>query len=231
MKKYEVLFFDLDHTLWDFEKNSREALHEIFIELNLGDHGLVPEDFIDTYEAINEKKWVAYRRGQISKDELRKTRFSDALAAYKVHHPELAGRLDSRYIEISPYKTHLFQDTIEVLTYLSSKYRLAIITNGFNETQSIKIRESKMVSFFEQMITSEDAGVNKPEPRIFTYALNQMKVHRREALMIGDNLEADIRGASGVGIDQVWFNPQGIFSPYFQPTHEIQRLNQLLEIL
>lgn len=209
MRNITHVFFDLDHTLWDFQTNSRATLSELFHELKVSDTGLRSfEEFVDTYEVVNDRLWSEYRRGEIDKVQLRSTRFVETLRAFEVHHPELALQLEVEYIKRSPFKTQLFPQAIEVLDYLSSKYSLHIITNGFREVQDIKLTESGIKPYFKSVITSEEVGVNKPDPKIFTHALKSTGAERKYSVMIGDNLEADVRGARNVGMHSVYFNPE-----------------------
>ena len=229
--KYNHIFFDLDHTLWDFNRNSRETLEELFEIYSLKNYGIeVFEDFVSTYRVVNDRMWDMYRNGAISKEKLRATRFYETLLEFEIDHPELAAEIDHEYIERSPHKTHLFPHALDVLGYLSEKYHLHIITNGFTEVQNIKLTKSGLKPFFKHKITSEVAGVNKPDPKIFTYAMHQAGAKRKESIMIGDNLQVDIVGARRVGIDQVFFNPDQV--PHGEAvTFEIQSLNELRGIL
>jgi len=229
--KYKHIFFDLDHTLWDFNRNSEETLEELFEIYSLKELGINAfQDFLKTYRKVNDKKWELYRNNKISKADLRATRFHDTLLAFEIDHPELAQKIDEEYIAKSPFKTHVFPHTHKVLNYLAAKYEMHIITNGFSEIQDIKLTHAKLKSYFTHKITSESIGVNKPDPKIFTHALRLANVHRKEALMIGDNLAIDIIGARNVGIDQVYFNPDKK-THQVKVTHEIQSLDELLKIL
>lgn len=230
-KTYSDLFFDLDHTLWDFNKNSEETLEELFNLYALKELGISAfEDFLHTYRKVNDLLWEQYRHGSISKTELRSTRFNLTFKEYKLEHPELAKKIDQDYISKSPTKTHLFPYTLEVLEYLSSKYRLHIITNGFEEVQDIKMSASGLQPYFHHKITSDLVGVNKPDPKIFTYALRSTGAKRNQSLMIGDNLPVDIIGARNVGMDQVYFNPEKAIHSA-NPTYEISCLSELKRFL
>ncbi|MCT4625178.1 MAG: YjjG family noncanonical pyrimidine nucleotidase [Schleiferiaceae bacterium] len=230
-KAYKHIFFDLDHTLWDFDKNSEETLEELFEVYSLKELGIEAfEDFLKTYRRVNDQMWDQYRKKEITKAELRATRFYNTLLEFEIDHPELASTIDADYISKSPYKTHVFPHTHEILEYLAEKYELHIITNGFSEVQDIKMEHSKLKSHFKHKITSEMVGVTKPDPKIFTHALRLAGSHRNEALMIGDNLAVDVIGARNVGIDQVYFNPDR--KPHeVKVTHEIQNLIELKNFL
>ena len=213
--------------MWDFNRNSRETLEELFEIYSLKNYGIQAfEEFVETYRVVNDRMWDLYRKGEITKEKLRNTRFYETLLAFEVDHPELASEIDREYILRSPHKTHLFPHALEVLGYLSEKYELHIITNGFTEVQDIKLTKSGLKPFFRHKITSEAAGVNKPDPHIFRFALQQAGAKRKESLMIGDNLQVDIVGARRVGLDQVYFNPDK--TPHEEiVTHEIINLGQL----
>ncbi len=227
MNNYQHIFFDLDHTLWDFNKNSRETLEELFEIYSLKNYGIEAfEDFVKTYKIVNDLKWDQYRKGEITKEVLRATRFYDTLLRFEIDHPELAAEIDQEYILRSPQKTNLFPHALEVLGYLSEKYALHIITNGFTEVQDIKMTKSGLKPFFTHEITSEIAGVNKPDPVIFRYAMQKAGAKRKESIMIGDNLQVDCVGARRVGMDQVYFNPDKV--PHQEKlTFEIANLGEL----
>lgn len=164
MNEVRHIFFDLDRTLWDFERNSAETLRELFDELKLAETGILdPDLFIETYICKNDICWEMYRLNQISKAELRNLRFQMALQHFGVKHDELAKRLGDEYVNRSPLKTALFPNTLETLKYLSEKYTLHIITNGFDEVQYIKMEASGIHSFFKHITTSEKAGHKKPD--------------------------------------------------------------------
>lgn len=214
MSKIKAVFFDLDHTLWDFDRNSEEAIQELAENLKLKEKG-VPglEEFMTVYRKINHEMWDAYHRHVITKEELRTGRFSRSLEHFGISDPDLSEKMASGYIEISPYKTNLFPGAEEVLKYLKEKYTLHIITNGFREVQYIKIRKSGLDQYFEGIHISEEIGFKKPEPEIFHHAVQQAKTASDHCIMIGDNLDTDIQGALNAGIRPVWFNPNQLSSP------------------
>ena len=229
MKKH--IFFDLDRTLWDFEKNSHETLLELINRFKLSDYGVAnAEDFICKYKIHNDILWSLYREEKITKVELRTKRFRLALEEYQIFDTKLAESFGNAYVEESPLKTKLFPFAKEVIEYLYDKYQLHIITNGFQEVQHIKLEVSNISQYFQIIITSEQVGNKKPDPRIFNYALKQAKANNRESIMIGDDLEVDIIGAREFGMDQVYFNPHK-YTHNQEVTHEISCLSQLKEIL
>lgn len=207
-KNISTVFFDLDHTLWDFETNSREALDEIFQIFKLGDKRVRSAiDFIHVYERINENMWAGYRDGTISKNTLRKDRFPRALAAFNIQDDKLASEINDYYLENSPRKTNLFEHAHTTLDYLKDKYALYIITNGFEEVQNVKMKGADLDKYFEKVITSEMVGVRKPDPKIFEFALSTANVNPEASVMIGDDLRADVIGGQRAGMKGVFFNP------------------------
>ena len=224
------IFFDLDRTLWDFESNAKETLEEIFQFFSLRNLGVSSLDrFITTYRFQNEKLWSLYRDGDIEKEFLRDMRFKFTLEKFGVNNNSLSKEIGLYYINNCPLKTRLFSNCLETLEYLHSKYELNIITNGFEEVQHVKLKESKLDTFFKNVITSEKAGVKKPDQRIFQFALDKSHALKEESIMIGDDLFADILGAKNFGIQQVYFNPEKNGHDEII-TYEITSLNQLVKI-
>jgi putative hydrolase of the HAD superfamily len=193
MKHIQHVFFDLDHTLWDFEKNSALTFRKILEEYKIA---VSFQSFIEVYKPINLQYWKLYREEKVSKEVLRYERLSKTFKAlnYKIS-DELIDVLSEKYIEFLPSFNYLFEGTKELLTYLKDKYELHIITNGFEEIQTLKMERSGILSYFDQIITSESVGVKKPNPKVFHYALEKAKTTANHSIMIGDNLEADIQGA------------------------------------
>jgi putative hydrolase of the HAD superfamily len=205
------LFFDLDRTLWDFEKNSETALNILYDELKLGDHLRSFRSFHTKYKKINGELWDQYSKGKISKDLLRVKRFQDTLAHFDVKSKELSHSLADGYVSISPYQTNLFPEAIETLEKLKNdNFELHIITNGFLEVQHIKLDKSGLKPYFDVIICSEEVGKNKPSRQVFDHALNQAKATSDESIMIGDNYEADVVGAENAGLRAILFDPDRI---------------------
>ena len=228
--RYEHIFFDLDKTLWDFEKNSSEALHEL-LEKNTNVTEEVDEKkFIEYYQHINELLWDDYRKNRVTKEELRFQRFYKTFLEFGIDNSELSQKMNNDYIRVSVLKTHLYSHTHEALSYLSSKYHLHIITNGFEESQYHKINNCNLNIYFKNIITSEQAGEKKPHRKIFEYALKAAGAKRQRSLMIGDHIESDIIGARRVGIDQLFVNHQNITHDE-KITYEIKSLDELMKLL
>mgnify|MGYP006266839849 FL=1 len=205
---YKHLFFDLDHTLWDFEANAKATLWHLYQELKLAERGVHDfELFHRNYLVHNEKLWDRYRNGYIKQEELRIKRMRLSLLDFKIADESLAAVMSTEFLALLPSRTLLFPYTLELLQYLTQKnYHLHLITNGFEKTQHSKLIHSGLKSFFTEVITSEGANSLKPKPEIFAYALEKAKATKQESIMIGDTLEVDILGAKDFGIDQIHVN-------------------------
>jgi putative hydrolase of the HAD superfamily len=223
------IFFDLDHTIWDFDKNAQETLHELYLHYKLEELGLASaEAFISTYTENNHSLWADYHVGKISKETLRAERFSRTFIQLGVHPERIPQQFEDDYVRITPYKKNLFRGSEKVLAYLQQKYTLHIISNGFKESTLIKMDVSGLNPYFTNVIISEDVGINKPDKAIFEYALDKAKALKHESIMIGDSIEADIRGAQGFGMKAIYFNPLNKELPedvQWQITHLEELLN------
>jgi len=230
--KYKHLFFDLDHTLWDFDANAKATLEQLHVDLKLGDRGINDlELFHKNYIMHNEKLWERYRKGFIKQDELRVKRMMLCLMDFKVANDELAREMSDLFLQLLPTRTIIFPDTKEVLQYLTDKgYKLHLITNGFEEVQHNKLRHSGLDVFFNEVITSEGSKSLKPNKEIFEYALQAANASIHESIMLGDSLDVDILGAMNFGMDQVHVNYLGI-EQHIKPTYTITRLVELKKIL
>jgi putative hydrolase of the HAD superfamily len=230
--KYKHLFFDLDHTLWDFDANARATLEQLHIDLKLVDKGVHDfEVFHKNYLQHNEKLWARYRNGYIKQEELRLKRMWLTLLDFKIADEALARQLSELFLQLLPTRTILFPDTKEVLQYLTDRdYQLHLITNGFELTQHGKLESSGLNIFFKEVITSEGSNSLKPQKEIFEYAMNRTGASVNESIMIGDSIEVDIAGAMNVGMDQVHVNYNGA-EQELQPTYTIRTLKELKNIL
>ena len=232
MKTYRHLFFDLDHTLWDFETNATETLHQLFHDYELARHGTftLPQ-FAARYNEVNHALWRLYQANKIGQQQLRDIRFVRTLTKLGVAEADLPADISARFTSILPRKSAVFPHTHEVLAYLKNKgYHLHLITNGFEDVQHIKLASSKLTDYFEAVITSEASGCLKPDPRMFAHALERTGATAAESLMIGDNLECDVLGAYNAGIDQVYFNPAKR-RHFIEITYEISSLDELRTFL
>ncbi|HWJ91859.1 MAG TPA: YjjG family noncanonical pyrimidine nucleotidase [Flavisolibacter sp.] len=230
--KYKHLFFDLDHTLWDFDANARATLEQLHIDLKLVDKGVHDfEKFHRNYLAHNDKLWARYRNGYIKQEELRLKRMWLTLLDFSIADEALARQMSELFLQLLPSRTILFPDTKETLQYLLDKgYQLHLITNGFDEIQHNKLKNSGINGFFREVITSECSNSLKPQKEIFEYALQKTGASVAESIMIGDSLEVDVAGAMNIGMDQVHVNynnlPQDL-----QPTFTVTAINQLKNFL
>lgn len=209
-KKYEHIYFDLDNTLWDFKSNSETTLYELMEAYFPGKKEMIKK-FLSVYYPLNDKLWLLYRKGVISKETLRNKRFIDSFKQIGIYDEDKAIAFGEDYIAKSPYQTGLFPYALETLHYLKNKgYKLYLLTNGFIEVQVIKITQSGIEAYIDKMITSEDAGYQKPHRKIFEYALKSANARKKDSIMIGDDLVTDIAGARKFGMDRIFFNPEGI---------------------
>ena len=217
------VFFDLDHTLWDFETNSDKTFAYIFernrVTLDL-------ERFTETYRPINRKYWKLFREDKVSKSDLRYSRLREAFDVLEFEAgDDLIHTLSEEYIAYLSLNNQLFAHALEVLEYLRKKYSLHIITNGFEEVQHRKLASSRLEPYFEHVVTSENVGVKKPDPRIFQYALEKAEARPTESIMIGDNYEADIQGALNVGMRAIMCEFNGEL-----PREDVTTVKTLLEL-
>jgi putative hydrolase of the HAD superfamily len=221
--KITDIFFDLDHTLWDFDLNSGLAFETILKK----DHPTIEiADFIEKYAPINQACWQLYQYDKITHAELRYNRLKftfDALE-YFVSDAQIES-IAHEYIELLPENNHLFDGAIEMLEYLGKKYTLHIITNGFADVQHKKLKNSNIAGFFKTITNSEMAGVKKPNSAIFEHALNLANTNKENSIMIGDCLDADVKGALNAGLDAIFFNDKKI-----NVAQDIKQVTHLLEL-
>jgi putative hydrolase of the HAD superfamily len=204
MINIEHVFFDLDHTLWDFEKNSDLTFEKVFKKQQINTD---LNAFLEVYRPINLEYWRLFRDEKVSKKELRYGRLKKAFDSinYTIS-DDLIDTIAIEYIEYLSDFNHLFEGTFEILDYLKDKYQLHIITNGFEEVQHKKMKSSKLLPYFDAIITSESVGVKKPNPKVFHHALNVANANQENSIMIGDSLEADIFGAINIGMPAIYCN-------------------------
>lgn len=230
--RYSHLFFDLDRTLWDLDRNVSETLKELYVSHKLDERG-IPDHraFWDSYNVHNTALWVSWEKGLITRDKIRTDRFVNILRDFQIEDYALARKIAEDFLAISPLKTHLMPGTEHLLQHAIDRgHRIAIITNGFNDVQQIKIKASGLDRYFKDVITSEAAGIQKPHAEIFLYALHHTKGMVQNSVMIGDSLTADIQGAMNAGMDHVFFNPSKEKHDY-KVTHEVAELSELYNII
>ncbi len=221
--KIKHIFFDLDHTLWDFDKNSGLSFKQIFEEKNIH---LNLEAFLKIYEPINFSYWKLYREEKITKEKLRYRRLKDTFDAlnYEIS-DELIDQISEDYIEYLPNNNFLIEGTLEILNYLKPSYKLHIITNGFERVQQVKLEKSNISSFFDVVVTSDSVGVKKPNAKVFEYALKEAGANKENSLMIGDSYEADVLGAQALDITPIYYNENNV-----PVESDVKSINSLLEL-
>lgn len=204
LNNVEHVFFDLDHTIWDFDKNSALAFDYIFKKRNLA---FETDEFLEVYIPVNYKYWELYRDNKVTKDDLRFGRLKDSFDLLKFETtPETINALSMEYVDALPNHNHLLEGSLEILDYLKPNYQLHIITNGFEEVQHKKMFNAKISEYFNTITTSEEAGVKKPHSLIFETAIKKSGAKPENSLMVGDNYEADVKGAKNFGMKSIFFD-------------------------
>ena len=198
------VFFDLDHTLWDFDKNSMLAFKRVFKKFNID---IEFKSFIAIYEPINLEYWKKYREEKVTKEVLRRGRLIDSFEKFNIEYSvQTIDDMADSYIEELPFDNHLFDGTLAILDYLTVRYQLHIITNGFEEVQYKKLKNSGIFHYFSTITTSEEVGLKKPNPLVFNKALEKANAIPNQSVMIGDSFEADILGAKNIGMETIFYN-------------------------
>ena len=229
---YKDLFFDLDHTLWDFELNSKETMQELYINHHIAALGITDFDaFFNIYTAHNHRLWDRYSKGFIKQEELRWKRIYLSLLDFKIANEQLSKEMSLEFLQILPTKKKLFPHTIEILNYLKEKdYKMHLITNGFESVQMQKIKNAEIAHYFTEVITSETSNSLKPNKEIFEFALKTTNATLSESIMIGDNETADIQGGINIGMDTVFVNHLNV-APTIPATYTITHLKELEALL
>ena len=229
---YKDLFFDLDHTLWDFELNSKETMQELYSTHHIAALGITDFDaFFNIYTAHNHRLWDRYSKGFIKQEELRWKRIYLSLLEFKIANEQLSKEMSLEFLQILPTKKKLFPHTIEILNYLKDKnYKMHLITNGFESVQMQKIKNAEIAHYFTEVITSETSNSLKPNKEIFEFALKTANATLSESIMIGDNETADIQGGINIGMDTVFVNHLNV-APTLPATYTITHLKELEELL
>lgn len=230
-KRYKNIFFDLDDTLWAFSENARDTFEEMYLKHNFNRYFDSFSHYYSLYQKRNEELWAEYAEGKVTKEELNELRFLYPLQAVGVNDPRLSVQFSNDFFSVIPTKKKLMPGAVEVLEYLSPRYNLYILSNGFRELQSRKMNASGILKYFKKIILSEDIGVMKPYPEIFHFALSATQSELRDSIMIGDSWKADIAGAKGVGMDCVFYNAKNETGQEFRSTYEVEELVELMEVL
>ncbi len=230
MDIYRNVFFDLDRTLWNFEQNATETLLEIIAHFNLNQLIGNKEEFVERYNYYNDRLWEDYRAGAIKKTELRHVRFQQLFSHYNISDPALIAQISRFFLNENPSKKALMPGAVELLEYLSRKYRICIISNGFHDVQLTKIISSGISRYIYKVFTSDQIGAAKPSKEIYNYSVSSINARKAESIMIGDDDVKDIKGAQAAGIDQIYYNPEGK-SHQLKPTYEVRHLSEITSIL
>jgi putative hydrolase of the HAD superfamily len=231
MPTYKHILFDLDHTLWDFEKNATESLRELYTSFQLAAlGGFSVEAFCSTFHKVNYHLWHLHQTGDYDQVRLRAERFRMIFTELGVAEARMPLSIADAYLKLCPSKPHVFPYTHDILDYLQARYQLHIITNGFADVQWVKLKSAGLTGYFKYIVTSDDAGFRKPDPGIFKHTLELIDAGPADCIMIGDNLDTDIAGAQAAKIDCIFFNPQGT-THSTAINHEICCLSELKGIL
>lgn len=232
-KRYKLILFDLDRTLWDYETNAIQTLSELYRHFDVQKYEMTLDNFLIGFKKFNDILWNEFQKGNIDKQSLREQRFTKVLESVGVKDRTKGIAMDQYYIEEAPKQTEVFPGTIEILEYLKQRgYALSLLTNGFTEVQVVKIDRCGIAPYFDRMFTSQDVGFQKPDSRIFHAAITAHHARKKDVLMVGDDWENDIIGARNYGIDSAFFCPNG--KPIeldFNPTYCIERLLELQKFL
>lgn len=230
--KYQHLFFDLDHTLWDFDANAEESLAELYNSFKLQSRAIESFHlFYTTYLNHNATLWTRFEKGYITVEELKWKRMWRTLLDFQIADEKLAKNMSEHFLTILPTKKKVFEHTYEILDYLTDKkYSLHLLTNGFEKVQRLKLNSSNLTKYFKNIITSEISNSVKPKKEIFEYALHKANGKIEESIMIGDNLNADILGAKNAGMDSIFVNHINATCDQ-EPTYTVHHLKELESIL
>jgi putative hydrolase of the HAD superfamily len=233
MKNITHLFFDLDHTLWDTDKNAKESLQEIHHEIKIQENFNVSFDlFHSTYQKHNDILWKKYAKHEVSKTEVRINRFKFTLEEFNIFDDTINEFFASHFVSRTPLKKNLIEGAIDLMDSVKDRFTLSIITNGFKEVQYIKMEESGLRKYFEHIFISEEVGYNKPSEDIFKFAMNKSGASIAEnCLMIGDSLEADIHGAIGAGMKAIYLSPESVLGSNDENYITVNSLTQIKNIL
>lgn len=230
--KIRHIFFDLDNTLWDHNKNARLTLEELFGDHKIQERFAIPfNDFYEVYHEINEDLWIKIRDGIIDKDYLRKHRFYDTFLKFNLDDFELSQTFEHQFLDEIVKYNELVPGSLDILEYLKKKgYTIHIISNGFRDVTHRKVEESGVKAYITTITSADDVGVRKPNPKVFNYAINLAKATKQESIIIGDDWVADIKGAKDFGIDAIYFNQLNEFSVASEIT-TIKKLEELSQYL
>jgi len=230
LKKYEHIFFDLDHTLWDYDTNTSEAVFEIYEYYHFQALPVSREDFLTRFHEINNYLWDLYNHGKIDRMFLRQKRFNMILEKLGFDESFVPKGIGEKYLSIAPSKNALVDGAMEILQYLAPNYQLHIISNGFDDVQYRKMEASGILHFFNKIITSDNSGFRKPQKEIFLFSMSRAESTIENSIFVGDNPSTDIVGAISAEMDVIFYNPHKVPHDY-KVTEEIDSLLQIRKLL
>lgn len=224
------IFFDLDHTLWDFERNALECISELIDEYKHHfDNECDPDSFFNIYSKINRELWDAYERKEIEMEAVRKGRWERAFSAVNIGPGKWMQEFGNAYVERCPTKPHLMDGTHELLSALSVEFDLGIISNGLSSNQFTKLNNAGIDRFFKDVVTVDMVGHPKPDKRMFDFALQRCNAEARHSMYIGDTYESDVRGSLQAGLSAIYFNPHDQPNPL--GVTEVKHLGEIPHVL
>ena len=225
-RKYKSVFFDADDTLFDYPKAERAALLACLCEFRISTE---PEIFLNAYQRHNHDLWQAFERGETDQASLRVERFRRLAAEVAI--PDLPlERISSFYLEMLAGQSQLLPGALATVRALAKKFPLALVTNGIASVQNSRFAASPIIRHFQAVVISEEVGIAKPDPRIFTPALQKIGVEAADVLYVGDSVTSDMAAARNAGMDFCWLNPNGIPAPTsYNPAFIITSIKELLD--
>ena len=236
---YKLVLIDLDDTLFDYLKTEEAAFRNtfkelgFFVESELGNakKEKIYEKIKDRYKDVNLQLWKDLEKGAVDKDILKVVRFEKIIEEFDLKYDSY--EMSELYLKKLGEGIFPFEATEKLCEYLHSKYKVGIVTNGIKEVQHSRIENSKIAKYIDKIIISDEVGVNKPDKRIFEYAMNYFEImDKSEVIMIGDSLGADIKGGQNAGIDTCWVNLRNnVNDTGIVPKYEVRKLEELFEIL
>lgn len=224
------LFFDLDHTIWDYDRNSVEALNRLYAEFALEELGLAPKErFLAAFKQANLVVWDLFDENRVNSNSLRHKRLELVFESFNLPARQIEG-FHEGYYRYCGSGMHLIEGASDLLDKLSARYTLHIITNGFNDSQHHKLRNTGLDGYFKTVTTSESAQSKKPDAAFFDFALTRAGASKHNSLVIGDGLRTDVAGALNYGLPVIWFNPEGKETE-LKPNAEVRYLVEIGRVL
>ena len=224
--KYKWLLFDLDGTLFDYDKSETVAFKKTFDDFKIN----YKEEFLSSYDSINKQLWKKFELGQIEVEKLKVERFE--LLLDQIDHDVNPAEFSKNYLVNLSNCTFLLDGVEELLRELDGKFKMMLITNGLKSVQRPRLKNSTIKNYFEDIVISEEVGSAKPDSKIFDIAFSKMNnPEKTKVLMIGDSLSSDIQGGINYNLDTCWLNVKSLNSNGLAPTYEIKNISELKNIL